>query len=268
MNIIAFLDILPAWGIFLFSLAITFLSIEIGSYLGKRRLERLAGKEKVNSRPIVAACLSLLAFMMAIVYSAVDARFNELKHVVLDEANAIGTTFLRADLLPEDYRTEVKLLVRDYVNLRVEATQHDDKEQIEQAINRSEELHNDLWSRAVAIAAKQPTPISALFLQSLNELIDMHEKRITVGIHHRLPAEVWTMLYGLAILALTMGGYDSGVSGSLRLITITLSAAVAFSVVLTFVISLDRSHHRLSTSMQAVMLDVQEDIRRSLQSKP
>jgi hypothetical protein len=76
------------------------------------------------------------------------------------------------------------------------------------------------------------------------------------------------MLYGLAILALTMGGYDSGVSGNLRLIAITLSAAVAFSVVLTFVISLDRSHHRLSTSMQAAMLDVQEDIRRSLQSKP
>ena len=229
MNITELLDELPIWGIFLFSLIVTFLSIEIGSYLGKWRLGRLTDGEKVHTGPIITAGLSLLAFMLAIVYSAVDSRFVELKHVVLDEANAIGTAFLRADLLPNADRTEVRQLLQDYVNLRVEAGHNGDKKQIEQVINRSEELQSDLWSKAVAIADQQPTPISALFLQSLNELIDMHEKRITVAIHHRLPVDIWTMLYGLAILALAMGGYDFGLSGSRRLIVVTVSAAVAFS---------------------------------------
>ena len=270
MKFIDFLDALPGGGIFLFTFAVAFLSIETGSYVGRRRLKKLASKEKVYARPIVAACLSLLAFMLAIVYSAVDFRFNELKHVVLDEANAIGTTFLRADLLPDTHRTEVRHLLRDYVDLRVEIAQsiEDDRDQIEQAVKKSEEIHNKLWSSAVSIAAQQPTPISALFVQSLNELIDMHEKRITVGVHHRLPVELWTMLYGLAILALMMGGYDSGLSGSRRVFAVTLTAAIAFSVVLTFVISLDRSHHRLSAPMQLVMIDVQESIHRSLQSNP
>ncbi|MDJ0958673.1 MAG: hypothetical protein QNI91_17535, partial [Arenicellales bacterium] len=232
------------------------------------RLGRLTGEERVHTTPLVTACLSLLAFMLAIVYSAVDSRFSELKHVVLDEANAIGTAFLRADLLPNADRVEVRQLLQDYVNLRIEAMQNGEKEQIEQTIDKSEKLQNDLWSKAVTIANQQPTPVSALFLQSLNELIDMHEKRITVGIHHRLPIEIWTMLYGLAILALAMGGYDSGLHGSRRVIAITVTAAVAFSVVLTLVIALDRSHHRLSASIDAPMVDVQEDIRRSIQSQP
>ena len=268
MNIIELLDKLPYWGVFVFTLVVALLSIEAGFYLGKRRLEQSTREQKIRTGPIVTASLSLLAFMIAIVYSAADSRFNELKHVVLDEANAIGTAFLRADLLPKADRSEVRQLLQDYVNLRVEAMQNGEEERIEQVINRSEEMQKDLWSRAVAIADQQPTPISALFLQSLNELIDVHEKRITVGIHHRLPAGIWAMLYGLAILALTMGGYDSGLSGGRRVIGITLLAAVAFSVVLTFVIALDRSQHRLSTSVDAAMVDVQMDIRRSMQSQP
>jgi hypothetical protein len=269
MDITALSDKLPVWGIFLFSLMITLLSIEFGFYMGKWRLGRLTGEKKFHTGPVVTACLSLLAFMLAIVFGAVDARFYELKHVVLDEANAIGTAFIRADLLPKTDRAEVRQLLHEYVNLHVEAMQNGTEEQIEQAINRSEELQSDLWSRAIAIADQQPTPISALFVQSLNELIDMHEKRITVSIHHRLSGNIWTMLYGLAILALVMGGYDSGLSGGRRTIAIPLSAAVAFALVLSFVMALDRpSHNRLLTSTQAAMIDVQEDIRRSMQSQP
>jgi uncharacterized membrane protein len=269
MNITELIDKFPTWGIFLFSLMITLASMEFGFYMGKRRLGKMSGERKVHTGPVVTACLSLLAFMLAIVFGAVDSRFNEYKHVVLDEANAIGTAFIRADLLPKSDRAEVRQLLYDYVNLHVEKMQNGAEEQIEQAINRSEELQSDLWSRAVAIAGQQPTPISALFVQSLNELIDMHEKRITVGIHHRLPGDIWTMLYGLAILVLTLGGYEAGLSGSRRIIAITLSAAVAFSVVLALVMALDRpSHHRFSKSTQAAMIGVQEDIRRSMQSQP
>lgn len=105
-------------------------------------------------------------------------------------------------------------------------------------------------------------------MQSLNELIDMHEKRITIGIHYRLPGTVWMALYGLAIIAMAMGGYDNGVSNSRRVIGITLSAAVAFSVVLVLVTALDQPHQHLSTTTHAAMIDLQDDIRRSMQSQP
>ena len=129
-------------------------------------------------------------------------------------------------------------------------------------------LHSELWSRGVEVADQQPTPISALFLASLNEVIDLHEKRITLGIYYRLPGIIWVVLFGLASLALAMGGYDGGLSGSRRIIAVTLSATVAFSVVLLLVVALDRPHQHLSSTSQAAMLDVQESMRRSMQSQP
>ncbi len=268
MKLTELLEVLPIWGIFLFSLMITFLSIEFGFRLGKWRQGKLTGEENIHTGPIVTASLSLLAFMLAMVFGVVESRFNEMKHVVLDEANAIGTAYLRADLLPNADRTEIQQLLHDYVNLRIEAVQSGAEKQIEQAIERSEELQSDLWSKAVTIAGQQPTPISALFVQSLNELIDIHEKRITIGIHYRLPGFTWMVLYGLAILAMTMGGYDTGLYGHRRVIVISLSAAVAFSVVLALVVALDRPQQNLSTITQAAMIDLQEDIRRSMQSQP
>ncbi len=216
----------------------------------------------------VTVSLTLLAFMMAIIFGAVESRFDELKRVALDEANAIGTAFLRADLLPEADRVEIRQLLSDYVTLRIEASQGGQGQQLEQAIDRSEELHSDMWSRAVAIADQQPTPISALFVQSLNEVIDTHEERITVGIHYRVSGVTWMVLYGLLILAMAMGGYATGLSGSRRSIAIDVAVTVAFSVVLVLVVALDRPHQHLSTATEAAMFDLQENIRRSMESQP
>ena len=154
------------------------------------------------------------------------------------------------------------------VTLRIEASQGGPGQQLGQAIDRSEELHSEMWSRAVAIADQQPTPISALFVQSLNEVIDAHEERITVGIHYRLSGVTWMVLYGLLILAMAMGGYETGVSGRRRLIVIALWTALAFSVVLVLVVALDRPHQHLSTATQAAMFDLQENIRLSIESQP
>jgi len=268
MNITEVLDTLPLWGVFLLSLLITFLSLEFGFFLGARRRGRLTGEEKVLTGPVVAASFSLLAFMLAISFGSVDSRFKELKHVALDEANAIGTAFLRADLLPEADRAEVRQLIQDYVDLRVEALSGDTEEEIVRAIKASEKLQGDLWSTATAIANQHPNPISALFVQSLNELIDIYEKKVTVSLRYRLPGSIWIMLYGLAFLAMAIGGYDTGVSGSRRVVVVTLAGALAFSVVFTLEVALDRPTQHLSTATQAVMIDLQEDIRRSMKGTP
>jgi len=268
MNIIEVLDGLPLWGILVVSLLITFLSIEFGFLMGRRRQNRSAGKGRILTGPVVGAAFSLLAFMLAMTFGAVDSRFSEIKHVAIDEANAIGTAFVRADLLPDAERAEARQLLHDYVDLRIEAVRSDVEEQVRQAIDESEKLQDDLWSTAAAIADRHPTPISALFVQSLNEVIDIHAKRITLVHHYRLPGTIWMLLYGLAILAMAMGGYDTGLSGSRRAVSITLAAALAFSVVFTLVIALDRPHQHLSTATQAAMIDLQEDIRRSMEGSP
>ena len=268
MGVTELVDSMPLWGVFLASLIITVISINLGFRMGQRTRGRLTGDKKAHTGPLAAAALSLLAFMLAIVFGAAESRFSEMKHVALDEANAIGTAFLRADLLPETDRAAIRGLLREYVDLRIEAIQTDSTQRIEQAIRRSEELHSEMWSRAVAIANDAPTPVTALFVQSLNEVIDLHEKRVTLVIRYRLPGFVWIVLYGLATLSMAMSGYDGGLSGSRRIFTFTLSAATAFSVVLAMVVALDRPNEHRTTVMQAALIDLQEDIHRSMESGP
>ncbi len=154
------------------------------------------------------------------------------------------------------------------MNLLVEGVQTGTSEKIEWTIDQAEEMHNDLWSRAVDIAAQQPTPISALFVQSLNDVFDIHETRITVGINYRLPGIVWLTLYGLAVLSLGLGGYEIGLTSNRKLILAGFLTAVAFSVVILLEIALDRPDQHVATITQAAMLDTQEDIQRSMQSQP
>jgi hypothetical protein len=268
MDITAFLDGIPLGGVFLVTLLFTFLAIEVGFLMGKWRRKGLPPESTVRTGPLASASLGLLAFMLAVVFSAVAARFNELKHIGLEEANAIGTAFLRADLLDADDRSSTRQLLNDYVDLRIEAVQDAAREQIEQAITKSEAIQSELWAKAVASALRQPTPTAALVVQSLNDVIDMHEKRITYSLYYRLPWIMWTMLYCLAILAMGIGGYDTGLSGSSRVTAITLSTALAFSVVFVLVISFDRPHRHMSRTTHDAMLDVQEDIRSSMQAEP
>jgi hypothetical protein len=267
MNLKELFDALPLWATFLASLGVTLLALQLGFQAGKRRRVTLTGEEKLHTAPITAASMSLLAFMLAMAFSGAQSRLGDLKRVALDEANAIGTAYLRADLLPGSDREEIRQLLHEYVNLRIEAGRSGAKDEIERAIDTSEELQSDLWSRAVTIAGQHPTRLSGLFLQSLNELISLHEKRITLAIAYRLPGSIWLVLYGLAILAMMLGGYDIGASGSHRMLAITLFTALAFSVVLLLIVALDRPHHHLSVR-QAAMIDLQENIQRSMQSQP
>ena len=112
MNFTELMDKIPLWGVFLASLVITFVSTEYGFQAGRRRRQKLAGeKDDISPGPFASTALGLLAFMLAMVYGTAQSRLHDLKQVALDEANAIGTAYLRADLLPGANRAQVRQLL-------------------------------------------------------------------------------------------------------------------------------------------------------------
>jgi hypothetical protein len=266
MTPIEIFDNLPLWGVFLFSVTVILVAIEVGFRLGRRARERPSKPGKIQIGSVVTASLGLLGFILAFTYGSVISRYDVRKQLVLDEANAVGTTYLRADVLTDVDRAAVYRILDDYVTLRIEVVQGDNVDQTEDFLKKSEELLDGLWFVAVTIAEQHPTPISALFMQSVNQVVDLHQARVTVGNDHRMPAVFWFALYGLTVIAMVVGGYDSGLNGGRRSFTALISLTLAFSVVLALVVALDRPVGQISGVSQAAMVDIQQKIRRSMQS--
>jgi hypothetical protein len=131
----------------------------------------------------------------------------------LAESNAISASYLRAAMLPEPTSTEARSLLREYVGVRLAGVQ---PSQYAQALAKSEELHKRLWSTAVAAAQKERSPMTSLFMQSLNDVIGLHEKRVMAAVYNRVPTVIWIGLYVLFVLAMAVMGYYEGMGGSRR----------------------------------------------------
>lgn len=253
-------DYLPLWLIFVATIVVIMLAVEIGFRLGGHRREHARQEKESPVGAMVAAILGLLAFMLAFTFGLAASRFDANRFLVLDEANAIGTTYLRAALLPEPYRTQARSLLRDYVDIRLNRPRD---ETIEQAIARSSELQTRLWSEAVAAAQKSPTPVVALFISSLNEVIDLQAKRVMAGLRSRVPLEIWVTLYVMAIVSMAAVGYYEGLAGARRSLAAP-ALVVAFAVVMLLIADLERPFTGiLQVSRQALV-----DVRHSMAEQP
>ena len=174
------LDVIPLWILFLAACLVGWLSLETGYRFGSWRHAHVAEEKESPVGAIVGSILALLAFMLGFTFSLAASRFDARRYVVLDEANAIGTTYLRARLLPEPEQSEIAKLLREYVDVRVHGIEEG---AIQDAVKRSEELQEKLWSAAMSAADKQPTVMTSLFLQALNDVIDVHARL------HRAPPD-------------------------------------------------------------------------------
>jgi hypothetical protein len=250
------LDALPLWSLFLAILLLVLLAVEGGYRLGIYRRSRSEEEKEAPVGAMVGATLGLLAFLLAFTFGLAATRFDTRRQVLLDEANAIGTAYLRAEMLPER-RAEIRLLLRAYVEARLEAVQSGN---VTAGIRRSEHLHTQLWAQAVAMGEHHPTSIVVgLFVQSLNEVIDLHAKRVTAGLRNRIPGAIWVALFAVAVLSLAAMGYHAGLSHTSRSLA-ALAVAVAFSVVIGLIADLDRPQEGVLRVSQQALLDLRQSM--------
>lgn len=255
------LDWIPLWAFFLGVAALSGFAVEGGYRIGAWRHARAAEEKESPVGAMVGAILGLLAFLLAFTFSMAASRFDEKRMTVLEEANAIGTTYLRTRLLPEPHRATTAKLLRDYVDARLPDLQRRDISQtIDHVVKRSEELHEQLWDEAVAAAEKKPTPITAAFVQALNEMIDLHAKRVLIGTRNRIPSSIWVLLLGLSIIGMAAMGYQCGLSGTRRSPTM-VGMVLAFAGVLFLIADLDRGQEGLLSVSQQSMIDLQKSMR-------
>jgi hypothetical protein len=247
------IDRMPFWGLFLLIAFVSMLAVETGYRFGRWRFARKKDEKESPVAAMVASVLGLLAFMLAFTFGLAASRFDERRHAVVEEANAIGTTYLRARLLPEPQRSTTEKLLREYTETRTHGFNYGNMSEI---MARSDELHQRLWNQAAEAAEKDPHSImTGLYLQTLNETIDMHAKRLFVGLYSRVPATIWLTLWSLTLIGMFSVGYLTGLSGTRRSPEMPI-LSLAFAVVLLLVVDLDRAHEGFLRVSQQSMVDV------------
>lgn len=215
-----------------------FLSIMIGFGVGSYIQHKRKSINDVKLGSIIGAMLGLLAFILAFTFGAATSHYDTKKQLLLDEVNAIGTTVLRTDFLPETKRSEAKDLLKKYVDMRVDVLKN--PKMLPQLLIESEKIQSQLWLQVSLGTNKETDPIRlGLYIQSLNEVIDLHTKRVTVGLQYRIPGVIWVTLYFITILTMLAVGYEFGLSGVSNII-ISLILALAFSAVIVLIADLDR----------------------------
>jgi hypothetical protein len=227
---------------------------EIGYRIGRGRHARGETPDEGATGVIVGAILGLMAFLLAVTMGMAGDRFDARRSLVLAEANAIGTTYLRAGYLPEPASDQLRQLLVEYIPLRVATA-----DRLQANIQRSEELQREMWGIAQDVARESGSDVVALFIESLNDTIDLHESRLAAGLYARVPPTILWLLIGGAVLSLGLVGYNAGMTGRRNLV-IAVLLVVTIGAVITLVVDLDRPADGFIQTNQQPMIDLQQSI--------
>jgi len=206
--------------------------------------------------PMVGGLIGVLGFLLAFTFSIATSQYTQRKEYVLEEANEIGTAYLRTDLIDSIHKIEVKQLLREYVDVRLQALSSTD---INKELTRSVELHGLMWNEVTEAALVKPNTNTSLMIQSINNVIDVHEKRVTAGLRNRIPLSIWITLLAISLMTMATIGIKAGFTKPRGLIAV-IPMIMAFAALTTLIADINRPQKGLFKIGQQSMISVQKSM--------
>jgi hypothetical protein len=203
------------------------LLVESGRRLAIRRLAADPEGGRQGFGVVEGAVFSLLGLLIAFTFSGAAARFDERRQLIIEEANDIGTAYLRIDLLPESAQPRLRELFRQYLDSRLETYRRlPDFEAAKAELARSLKLQGEIWTTAVAACRESGSaPAHMLLLPALNQMIDITTTRTEVTKIHP-PVIIFFMLAILSLASALLAGYSMAGGKSRSWIHIIVFSAV------------------------------------------
>jgi hypothetical protein len=212
-----------------------------------------------HSGSVQGAILGLLGLLLGFSFAMAVGRYDTRRSLAVDEANSIGTTWLRASFLSDAHHKEAKELLQEYTHLRLEAAKiPDDEAGLRHLFNRSNEIQSRLWQIADTEVAASPGPVSMSFVTTLNETIDLQTSRRAAG-QNRVPTAVWLLLIIVAGCGAWASGYGAGTGGH-RSIFNQIVFPLLIGVVITLIADIDRSRKGLVSVSQEPLRELYESM--------
>jgi hypothetical protein len=216
--------------VFLISFLILWLSVRLGTTVASKRPPALEA-ERDDLGVILGATLTLLGLIIGFTFSMAISRYDQRKNLEEAEANAIGTEFVRADVLPAADAAKVRALLKSYLDQRVLFYNTRGTDQLRQVNAATSQLQNDLWTAVRAPAQAQPTPISALAMQGMNDVLNS-QGYTQAAWWNRIPTAAWMLMAAISICSnLLVGFYAYHLKGK-GLLALVLPLVLSISFLL------------------------------------
>lgn len=186
---------------------VLWLSAQAGTLVRKRRSEPLE-KEREDLGVVLGAALTLLALVIGFSFSMATGRYDQRKVYEEAEANAIGTEFTRAGLLPDGEAIKVRKLLKDYLRQRIAFYVTRNSRQLESINAATTRLQNDLWAVVEQSCSAQPSAVSALVLSGMNDVLNS-QGYAQAAWWNRIPWGAWALMIGVGIFCVGLFGYNA-----------------------------------------------------------
>lgn len=215
--------------IFVVSVLAQWLAAYIGDFLRKRwRAPSPDEREDLNT--VQTATLTLLALIIGFSFSMAVSRYDQRKNYEEAEANAIGTEYVRADLLPADNAARVRELLSKYLDQRIIFYETRDERQLRQVDAETAKLQAELWSAALPAAKSQPTPVAALAVSGMNDVLNS-QGYTQAAWWNRIPVAGWALMLLIAAACNILVGYSERGRGALVLAILPVIVSVSFFLI-------------------------------------
>jgi hypothetical protein len=207
------------------------LSAQIGVSFHKRRRNAEEG-DREDFGLVVSASLTLLGLIVGFSFSMASSRYDQRKNYEEAEANAIGTEYVRADFLPAVDAARVRTLLRNYLDQRVLFYETRDDHQLQQIDAATAQLENHLWSAVQTPAAARPTPVVALAVMGMNDVLNSRGYTQAAWFNH-IPIAAWGLMIIIAICCNILIGYGTrrGEAKAILLLVLPLIVSISFSLI-------------------------------------
>jgi hypothetical protein len=190
--------------VFALSLVVLSLSAQTGDIL-RSRLHPLQEEERADFRIVLGAILTLLGLLIGFAFSMATSRYDQRKNYEEAEANAIGTEYVRADLLPAGDGSRLRELLKKYTDERILFYTTNNPRTLAKVNADTAELQNELWS-AVRTGAAQATPVVALAVSGMNDVLNS-QGYTQAAWWNRIPIAAWVLMAAIAICCNLLLGY-------------------------------------------------------------
>jgi hypothetical protein len=217
------------FSVFAVSLASLWLAVQMGSFIANR-FRPIKDDERSDLDLVISASLTLLALIIGFTFSMAVSRYDQRKNYEEEEANAIGTEYLRADLLPPAGAARVRGLLLQYLDQRLLFYTVRDASRLKGIDTETARLQAAMWSAVQSAAGAQPTPPVALAVMGMNDVLN-RQGYTQAAWWNRIPLAAWVLMFTLAVCCCLLIGYGAHRRGNLFFMVFPFLVAMAFFLI-------------------------------------